>query len=145
MADVGCSSRGKEIQGMHTATVRQHVVGSGYYRKRKTDFTTLCEIREQTRASIWWLTDMSLGAKTGINGWKLHTADCSLKGERIHYQRNWNQMGLRARRSSLEFQLHHWFSDSYIQTNTQYQIGYQIGQRVWVVVRVHTDWQPWTA
>lgn len=116
MADVGCSARGKELQGTHMVTVRQHVVGSGYYRKGKTDFTTLCEIRDQHIMADRYVS----GCETGIYGWKLYTADCSLKGERIHYQRNWNQMGLRARRCSLEFQLHHWFSDSYIQTNTQW-------------------------
>lgn len=65
MADVGCSAQGKDLQGTQLAAVQQHGVGGGYCRKIKTDFTTLCEIRRQTRASIRFLTNTYLGAKTG--------------------------------------------------------------------------------
>lgn len=93
MADVGCSAWGKDLQGTQWPTSHSKGWwGSGYCRKRKTAFSTLCDIRGQTNASIWLLTNTCLCTKTGMNGWKLHKADYGLKGVRIHYQKSWNQI-----------------------------------------------------
>lgn len=92
MADVGCSAWGRTCRGHTWLKSNSKGWGNRYYRKRKTDSPTLCDIRGQTMAGIWLLINTCLCAKTVMNGWKLHKTDWSLKGERIHYQKSGNQL-----------------------------------------------------
>ena len=68
------------------------IAGAGSSRKGKTDFITLCDTRGQAWASVWLLANPYFCAQSGVNGWKLHRVDFSLKEDRIQYQKSWNQI-----------------------------------------------------